>query len=40
MVCNFLANLQIGLAQNVGHLDFIKSLNKLLILLSFYHCEL
>ena len=40
LVCNLLANLQVGLAQNVDHLDFVKCLNKLLILLSFYHCEL
>ena len=40
MVCNLLANLQVGLAQRIDHLDFVKCLNKLLILLSFYHCEL
>lgn len=39
-VCVTLSNLQIPFYQQVHNLDFIRSVNKMLIFLQFYHEEL
>ena len=40
IVCGMLSNLYITIYQHIDNLDFIKSINKVLIFLAFYHTEL